>query len=274
MKAPPVEDRRPAPAPGIHRAPQNDKECMKTALITGATRNIGRQLALDLADAGHAVAINGRDPASVDSVVDEVRERGGKAVGCPADVTEEETLETAVSNVESQIGPVDILINNAVVRSHGALEDISREDWEQVLGVVILGAVNCTRLVLPGMRARGWGRIVNMAGVSGQKGAANRASVVTAKSGLIGFTKAMALETAENGITVNAVSPGLIGTQRRMELGDAEVAEEHYRNEAKQVPVGRMGTPEEVASACVYLCSEQAAFITGQVLNVNGGLYL
>lgn len=247
---------------------------MKTALITGATRNIGRQLALDLAGAGYAVAVNGRDPASVDTVVDEVRERGGKAIDCPADVTKERAIEEAVAKVEDQFGAIDILINNAVVRSHGALENTTRADWEQVLGVVILGTVNCTRLVLPGMRSRGWGRIINMAGVSGQKGSANRASVVTAKSGLIGFTKAMALETAGDGITVNAVSPGLIGTERQLGLGDAEVAKEHYRNEAQQIPMGRMGTPEEVASACEYLCSERAGFITGQVINVNGGLYL
>lgn len=247
---------------------------MKTAFISGATRNIGRHTALKLAEEGYAVAINGRGDRAVNSVVQEVRGKGGKALGCPGDVTDQEAIAEAVALTEQEFGSVDILVNNAVVRSHGSLEKTSNEDWQQVLNVVIMGAVNCTRLVLPGMKSQGWGRVVNMAGVSGQRGAANRAAVVTAKSGLIGFTKAAALEVASEGITVNAVSPGLIDTDRQLGLGDEEVAREHYRKEALQIPVGRMGTKEEVASACSYLCSEQAGFITGQVIGVNGGLYL
>lgn len=247
---------------------------MRTALITGATKNIGRQLALHFASNGHFVAVNGRDPQAVDSVVSEIEASGGRALSCPADVRDLQAVTDIVERIETEIGGVDILINNAVVRAHGALEHTASEDWDQVLGVVIMGAVNCTRSVLPGMRSRGWGRIINMAGVSGQKGAANRSPIVTAKSGLIGLSKAIAMEVASEGIMVNAVSPGLIDTDRGEGLGDMQSAEEHYRNESKKIPVGRMGTPEEVASACAYLCSEEAGFITGQVLAINGGLYM
>jgi NAD(P)-dependent dehydrogenase (short-subunit alcohol dehydrogenase family) len=247
---------------------------MKTAFITGATRNIGRHTALKLAGEGFAVAVNGRSEAAVESVVGEIEEKGGTALGCPADVTDERLISGAVALAERELGTIDILVNNAVVRSHGALEDSTNEDWQQVFDVVLMGAVNCTRLVLPGMKSQRWGRIVNMAGVSGQRGAANRAAVVTAKSGLVGLTKATALEVASEGITANAISPGLIDTERQSGLGDEEAAREHYRKEALQIPVGRMGTQEEVACACSYLCSEQAGFITGQVIGVNGGLYL
>ncbi len=204
----------------------------------------------------------------------EIGRRGGEALDVPADVRDPVAVDGMVEQVEEALGGVDVLINNAVVRSHGSLETLSPEDWEQVLGVVLLGAVYCTGSALPGMKRRGWGRVVNMAGVSGQKGASNRSALVSAKSGLIGFTKAAALEVAGEGITVNAVSPGLIATERSGGLGDPAAAEEHYRTEAQQVPVGRLGSPEEVAAACRYLCSEEAGFVTGQVLGVNGGLYM
>lgn len=244
---------------------------MRTAFITGASRNIGREIALQLADAGHAVAINARDSERIDSVVKEIQAKGGKAIGCPADITDNAAIAAAIAKAEEEFGSIDILVNNAVIRAHGALEESDNAHWDQVLSVIIMGAVNCTRIVIPGMRSRGWGRVINMAGVSGQKGGMNRAAIVTAKSGLIGFTKAVALEVADAGITVNALSPGLINTEeRRVGLGEAET----NRNQAGSIPVARMGRSEEVASAAVYLCSEQASFITGQVIGINGGLYM
>lgn len=244
---------------------------MRVAFITGASRNIGRAMALQLADAGHAVAINARDEERIASVVKEIQDRGGQALACPADVTDRAAITAAIAKAEKEFGSVDILVNNAVIRAHGAIEDSEDEHWNEVLSVIIMGAVNCTRAVVPGMRSRGWGRIINMAGVSGQKGGMHRASIVTAKSGIIGFTKAVALEVAADGITVNALSPGLINTEeRRVGLGERET----NRNKTGEIPAGRMGRPDEVASAAVYLCSDGAGFITGQVIGITGGMYM
>lgn len=244
---------------------------LRTAFITGASRNLGREFALQLADAGHAVAINGRDPERLEAVVKEVQQRGGKAVACPGDVTNDGEITAALGKAESELGPIDILINNAVIRAHGAVEETGDELWHEVLNVVIMGSVHCIRYVVPGMKERGWGRIINMAGVSGQQGGVDRAAIVTAKSGLIGLTKAVARETAKHGITVNAISPGLIGTDERVVgIGAAEVG----RGQTANIPVGRMGRQDEVASAVVYLASEKSSFMTGQVIAINGGLYM
>lgn len=244
---------------------------LRTVFITGASRNLGREFALKLADAGYAVAVNGRDPERLDAVVKDIQDKGGQALSCPADVTNTEEITAALSKAEKELGDIDILINNAVIRAHGSIEESSDEHWHEVLGVVIMGSVNCIRHVLPGMKSRGWGRIINMAGVSGQQGGIDRAAIVTAKSGIIGLTKAVARESAKHGVTVNAISPGLIGTDERMVgLGAAE----RNRNEAGHVPVGRMGRQDEVASAVVYLCSDQSGFMTGQVIGINGGLYM
>lgn len=247
---------------------------MRTAFVTGAPRNIGREIALQLADQGYAVGVNSRDPEAVQVVVNEIRARGGRAMSCPADLADDTALRNTIDSLESEFGGVDILVNNAGIRVHGALEEISDQHWHEVINVVIMGAVHCTRRVLPGMRERGWGRIVNIAGLSAQKGAATRAPVVTAKAGIIGFTKAVALEAAPHGVTVNAISPGLIDTQRPPILGDSGMASNHYRHEESLIPVGRRGRPEEIAAACLYLCSDDAGFVTGQVLSVNGGSYL
>lgn len=244
---------------------------MRVAFITGASRNIGRAIALQLADAGHAVAINARDEERIASVVKEIQDRGGQALACPADVTDRAAITAAIAKAEQEFGSVDILVNNAVIRAHGAIEDSEDKHWNEVLSVIIMGAVNCSRAVIPGMRSRKWGRIINMAGVSGQKGGMHRASIVTAKSGIIGFTKAVALEVAADGITVNALSPGLINTEeRRVGLGELET----NRNKTDGIPAGRMGRPDEVASAAVYLCSDGAGFMTGQVLGITGGMYM
>jgi 3-oxoacyl-[acyl-carrier protein] reductase len=159
-----------------------------------------------------------------------------------------------------------VLVNNAAVRPEKPFLDLSLEEWQEVVGIVLDGAFVCSRAVLPGMLEAGWGKIVNIAGLTGQTGAAHRAHVVASKAGLIGLTKALALEYAANNITVNAVSPGLIDTAR-------EGAEpKHYGGQS--IPVGRRGRPEEVAAMVRYLVSEDAAFVTGQTLNINGGLYL
>jgi NAD(P)-dependent dehydrogenase (short-subunit alcohol dehydrogenase family) len=246
----------------------------RTALVTGSSRNIGRALALQFACAGCNVVLNARSAEGLEPVAAEVRAAGGEALVGAADVRVGAAVSDVVARATEAFGGVDVLVNNAVVRAHTPIEEMQDEDWQRVLDVALTGAFNTIRAVLPGMRARGWGRIVNMAGVAGQKGAANRAGVATAKAGLIGLTKAVAHETAADGITVNAISPGMIATDRRHVTDGSPLAAEHYERETAQTPVGRMGTTEEIAGTCLFLCSDAAAYITGQTVAVNGGLYM
>lgn len=246
---------------------------MRVALITGGTKNIGLEVARGLARAGNAVVINGRDPASVERAVQQLRSEGAAVSGAVADIGEESEIEAMVSSVLAEHGAVDILVNNAGLRYHGPLVTTPLAEWRRVLDVVLTGAFLTTRAVVPGMTASGWGRIVNIAGISAQSGAPGRTPVVAAKAGIIGLTKATALEVASDGITVNAISPGFIDTERSPTLGDASVATALYA-EGRRVPVGRVGLPSDIAAACAYLCSDEASYVTGQVLAVNGGGYL
>jgi NAD(P)-dependent dehydrogenase (short-subunit alcohol dehydrogenase family) len=247
---------------------------MRVAIVTGAARNIGYAIAKALAGAGIAVAVNGRDEAAVDRAVEQLVAAGATAAPAPADVTSEAGVRAMVDDVLARWGRVDILVNNAGVRAHGPLVDTDLADWRAVLDTVLTGSFLTTRAVLGQMCDRGWGRIVNIAGLGGQQGAAGRAPLVTAKSGIIGLTKATAHEAAAHGVTVNAVSPGLIDTQRPPSLGDPAFAQAHYARMAAAVPMGRKGQVSEVAALCSFLCSDEAGYITGQVYGVNGGAYM
>ena len=236
-------------------------------MITGAGRNIGRSIALELAAGGADVVILVRgNRQEAEGVAEEARSLGRRALVGVADVRDEQAVGRVVEDAREALGPVTVLVNNAAVRREAAFLELSPEEWREVIGVTLDGAFVCSRAVLPGMVEAGWGRIANIAGLTGQTGATHRAHVVAAKAGLIGLTKALALEYAANGITVNAISPGLIDTAR-------EGAEpKHYGGQS--IPVGRRGRPEEVAAMVRYLLSEEAAFVTGQTLNINGGLHL
>lgn len=247
---------------------------MRVALVTGATKNIGYAIAESLAAGGAAVALNGRDPEAVTAAVARLAATGATAVPAVGDISSEDGVRALTGEVAERLGPIDILVNNAGIRAHGQLVETDLADWQAVLDTVLTGAFLTTRAVLGGMCDAGWGRIVNIAGVSGQSGAAGRSAVVAAKAGLVGLTKATAHEAAAHGVTANAVSPGLIDTQRSPTRGDTSVAAEHYKEMAAKVPMGRQGHVSEVGALCAFLCSQDAGFITGQLYGINGGVYM
>ena len=237
----------------------------KAALVTGASRNIGREICLRLARAGAHVCINTRRAEeAARAVAAEVEAAGGSASLHIADVTD----EAAVRAMAAAAGPVDILVNNAAVRRHVPFLDSTLADWREAQAVILEGAYLCARALLPAMQAKGWGRIVNMGGVSAHMGMAERAHVSAAKAGLVGFTKALATEFGRSGVTVNCVVPGVIDTVR--DPGGLSP------RQAGAVPsaVGRQGRPEEVAETVVHLCQPASAYITGATIHVNGGAYL
>lgn len=237
---------------------------MTRALVTGATRNLGEAIARRLAGAGYEVLVNGTSADAVGRVVSAIRDGGGRALACPADVTSIEGLAEAI-RAAAPDGDVGILVNNAVKRAFGSALEVDTGEWNRSLAVTLTGALNSIKCVLPGMRRNGFGRIINIAGVSGQTGMPNRVAISTAKAGLIGLTRATAIELAADGITVNAVSPGTLDTDRREEG-------RHYHEDGSGIPVGRLGTVDDVAAMVTYLAAEDAGFITGQVIGVNGGL--
>lgn len=249
---------------------------MATVLITGAGRNIGLAIARRLAASGHRVALNARSADTVAAAADAIVADGGAAIGVAGDVADSGAVRAVVDRVEAEWGPVTVLVHAAAARVHREFVAMSEEEWRLPFRVGLDGAFHCAQAVLPGMVAEGWGRLVFIAGVTGQTGAARRAGVVAAKSGLIGLTKALAAEFAATGVTANAVSPGMIDTERGAwtSHGDQAATAEHYAKRAGAIPVGRMGRLDEVTAAVAYLVSDDAGFVTGQTLNVNGGLYM
>ena len=237
----------------------------RVAVVTGGGRNIGRAIALDLAAAGSDVVLVVRsDREEAESVAKEIRAAGRRALVGVADVRDERAIAAIVAEARESLGPPTILVNNAAARREAPFLEVTKAEWQDLTSIILDGAFVCTREVLPDMLEVGWGRVVMIAGLTGQTGATHRAPVVAGKAGLIGLTKALALEYAADGITVNAVSPGMIDTTRS---GDAP------RHHAERLPpVGRLGLPEEVAATVRYLVSDEAAYVTGQTFNVNGGL--
>ncbi|MEP7069599.1 MAG: SDR family NAD(P)-dependent oxidoreductase [Usitatibacter sp.] len=240
----------------------------RVALVTGASRNIGRAIAHALADAGAAVVVNAR--ASADearAVVNEIEAAGGRAVAIMADVTDEAAVATMVKATLERWGRLDILVNNAAVRDVACIDAIDYAAWKRVTSLILDGAFLTVKGSLAALRASGAGAIVNIGGMSGHTGAAGRPHVVAAKLGLVGLTRALAHDLAPDAITVNCVVPGLIDTQR----GDSSGPRTAHRHETL---LGRRGTPAEVAAAVRFLAGPEARYITGQELHLNGGAYL
>jgi 3-oxoacyl-[acyl-carrier protein] reductase len=238
----------------------------KVALVTGAARNIGRAIALDLADGGAAVAIVVRsDHVRANAVVREVEARGGQALAIRADITDPSAVKRAVDATIERFTRLDILVNNAGIRPEAPLEQLSLEAWRQVMAVTLEGPLLLIQSALTALESSR-GTIINIGGMTAYTGAAHRAHVVTAKAGLDGLTKALAVELAERAITVNLVAPGLIDTER-------DGPEPEHRKTRTNL-IGRRGRPEDVAAAVRYLAGPKARYLTGQTIHVNGGAFL
>jgi len=242
----------------------------KVALVTGASGGIGKAVALALAAQGADIAINYSGNAeAAQGVKAEVEKMGRKAFTVKANVASSQDVEEMVKNVLEQFGKIDILVNNAGITRDNLLMRMKEEDWDAVLETNLKGIFLCTKSVAKPMMKQRSGKIINIASVSGQMGNAGQANYSAAKAGVIGFTKTVARELAARNITSNAVAPGFIATKMTDVLPD-DVKE----NILKQVPLGRLGTPEEVAQAVVFLASPAADYITGQVISVNGGMFM
>jgi len=232
----------------------------RVALVTGAGRNIGRAIALALADAGAAVVIN--------AVAGEIERAGGKAFAVTADVVDAAAVQKMVDAAAARFGGIDVLVNNAAVRAEQPLETMTLDDWRAVTGIILDGAFNCVKACLPHLKRSGAGVIVNIGGLSSHTGAARRPHVVTAKAGLLGFTRALAHELAPDKIRVNTVTPGVMAQAR-----PAGQPEPQHHAIVRSL-VGRRGEPADIAAAVRFLCGPQASFITGQNIHVNGGMFL
>ncbi|MFN7064533.1 MAG: 3-oxoacyl-[acyl-carrier-protein] reductase [Aquificaceae bacterium] len=241
----------------------------KRALITGSTRGIGRSIAEFLAKAGAKVVITGRDQLRTQEVARRIAEDFGvETLGLAMNMEDKTSIETAYSKIEKEWGGVDILVNNAGITRDRLFIRLSMEDWEEVLRVNLTGTFIITSLAVKGMLKNRWGRIINVSSVVGFTGNVGQVNYSSTKSALIGFTKSLAKELAGRSITVNAVAPGFIETDMT-----AVLKEELKQEYLKTIPLGRLGKPEDVAGAVLFLCSNHASYITGEVIQVNGGMY-
>ena len=241
----------------------------RIALVTGASQGIGRACALELARAGVTVALAARNEAKLSAVKEEIERAGGTAAIFALDVSSEESINTGSKSVQAQFGKVEILVNNAGITRDGLMLRMKRADWDEVLGTNLTGAFLLTQALLSPMLKNRWGRIVNISSVVGRTGQAGQANYAASKAGLIGLTRSMAREFASRGVTVNAVAPGYIETPM------TAVLDEKLRAAMlTEIPLGRAGTDQEIAQSVAFLASEGAGYITGHVLDVNGGMFM
>jgi 3-oxoacyl-[acyl-carrier protein] reductase len=241
----------------------------RIAMVTGASRGIGRACALELAKAGVKVALAARQVEKLEAVGEEIRAAGGEAFVVAIDLGEHASIKEAIGKVAKEFGRIDILVNNAGVTKDGLALRMKPDDWNMVLQTNLTGAFYCIQQVISPMMRERWGRIVNISSVVGEAGNAGQANYVASKAGLIGLTKSLAQELGSRNITVNAVAPGFIETDMTHVL-----KEEQKAKITQGIPLARIGRPEEVAAAVRFLCAEEAGYITGNVIDVNGGMYM
>lgn len=241
----------------------------RTALVTGASRGIGRAIALKLASAGAKIVVASNEPENNEKVVAEIAAAGGQAFPVFVNMMSQDSIKEAFGTALKQAGKIDILVNNAGVTKDGLAVRMKKEDWDFVIAINLTGAFFAAQQVLQGMMKERWGRIVNIASVVGLSGNAGQANYVASKAGIIGLTKTLAQEVGSRNITVNAVAPGFIETDMTavlpQEVKDAMLS---------RIPLKRGGKPEDVAAAVKFLASDDAAYITGHVISVNGGMYM
>jgi 3-oxoacyl-[acyl-carrier protein] reductase len=248
---------------------QGERMFNRVAFITGASRGIGRATALTLCRAGFEIVVASPEVEKNEEVATEIRACSGDAMTLDFDVTSPESVKEGVAKTIKDKGRIDVLVNNAGITRDGLAVRMKLSDWELVLKINLQGAFLCSQAVLPGMMKNRWGRIVNISSVVGQAGSAGQANYAASKAGLIGLTKSLAQEMASRNITVNAIAPGYVATDMTSVL-----PEEVKAKILASIPLGRMGQPEDIANAVKFLVSEDAGYITGHVLAVNGGMYM
>jgi 3-oxoacyl-[acyl-carrier protein] reductase len=241
----------------------------RVALVTGASQGIGRACALRLAEAGSAVALVARNQEKLNEVAAQINHQGGKAAAFACDLSEEEQIQSGFKAALAEFGKIDILVNNAGITRDQLVMRMKRADWDVVVNTNLTSAYLCIQQVIGSMLKQRWGRIINVTSIFGQMGQAGQANYASSKAGLIGLTMAIAREVGSRNITCNAVAPGFIETAMTAGLG-----EELRQTALKNIPLGRLGTPEDVANAVAFLASEEASYISGHVLNVNGGMLM
>lgn len=239
----------------------------KIAVVTGGGRGIGQAIATVLAAQGAAVAVWDLNPEGAEKTVAEIRAAGGTAIAVAGDAADADAVAAAAARTRAELGPVTILVNNAGINESEPFTSLSEESWDRVIRINLKGPFLVTKELVPDMVAAGWGRIINISSSSAQTGAPAMAHYASSKGGVIGLTKALAVEFIENGITVNHVPPGFIDTPLSRQSIDVDAA-------AAFMPMKRAGTPEDIGYAVAYLASEEAGYVTGQTLSVNGGRYL
>jgi acetoacetyl-CoA reductase len=243
----------------------------RTAIVTGGMGGLGESISIKLADAGYKVVVT-YSPSNTKyrSWLEEMKSKGHAFAAYPVDVVNYDDCAAKVAQMQREAGPIDILVNNAGITRDMTFKKMTKADWDAVMRTNLDSCFNMTKQVMDGMLERSWGRVINVASVNGQKGAFGQTNYSAAKAGIHGFTKALALECARKGVTVNTISPGYIGTKMvtaiPKEILDSKIL--------PQIPIGRLGKPEEVAGLIIYLCSEEAAFVTGANISINGGQHM
>lgn len=245
----------------------------RVAVITGAASGVGLAIGRRLAGQGHRVALLDLDGDAAEQAAEDLRGSGAQALGAKVDVADRGAVDEAIQRARDELGPIEIMVTSAGLDEFAAFTDISTAQWDRMIAVNLTGTFHCVQAAVPDMLAAGWGRIVMISSSSAQSGAARMAHYVASKGGVIGLTKALATELSPRGITVNTIPPGAIDTpmSRRAQATGALPGTDVL---AKMIPVRRTGTPDDVAAACAFLCSDDAGYITGQQINVSGGRYL